>query len=486
MNLDIETYLAQNQAKADKYMQFFVVLFFVFGVAIAPIYQTWLFALGIGSINMILFFVATFLLKNKYFGRMIVSAIFALYMLQFIGQMHGMAELHFFFFINIAILIGYQDWRLMIPYTIIAVGHHSVFFALQIQGIDGLGTYFINYTKVTYVTLIFHFGLAILMAVVCGLWALLFRNASYQIVVMGRKLQQQNNNMQENIQDNMDFLLAISRGDFSKELNPKTDIDYALLKTKNILEEASQQAKIENARTKRLLKISEALRNHHDVSSLGKSVVHSLLNSFSFVCISIYQFKKNENIEIEEENSFLKHGTLHLIAQQGCAKNIPEMVFVGEGLLGEVALHQKMYYLNVAQENSNILQSGIGQTKSPHTLIMPMCVNENLVAVMSISSFKTISENDITFLQEMSESIARAIVAVETLNQNEKLLLESQNITQELLTTEEELRQNLEEVNAMRDTMEDVTFELTLKLQDKDQKIKNLENQVKTLMEVKS
>ncbi len=478
---NIENYLAQNQAKADKYIRVFVVLFFVFGVAIAPIYDTWIFALGIGGLNMILFF-GTLFLKNKYIGRMIVSAIFALYMLQFIGQMHGMAELHFFFFINIAILIVYQDWRLMIPYTIVAVGHHSIFFALQLQGTEGIGKYFIAYTKVTYFTLVFHFGLAILMAVICGLWAYLFRNASYNMMLLEQKISTQQND----VKDNIEFLLAISKGDFSKNIDPKNDVEYALLNTKETLKEAHNKEQEEKKRTKRLLEISEALRNHQNIHSLGKSVADVFLKTFDFASIAIYHFQKNtENTNIIE-NEHLTKGILMLISQQGCSKDdIKDVIFVGEGILGEVALAQQPKYFNFVQENSPILQSGLGESKAPHTFIIPLVVNDNLVGTISISAFKAINENERLFLQEMSNSIARTFVAVETINQNEKLLQESQNLTQELRSSEEELRQNLEEVNTIRDAIENVTFELTSQLQDKEDKINNLEKQIKTLMEVK-
>jgi hypothetical protein len=136
-------YNEESQKKADSIIQYFIIVFFLFGLAIAPIYDTWWFGLGIGSINMALFFIAKFLIKNKYLARMIVSLILAIYMLQFIGQSHGMAEFHFFFFTNIALLIIYKDWRLMIPYVVFTVAHHSIFFYFQLLGVKNLGIYFI-------------------------------------------------------------------------------------------------------------------------------------------------------------------------------------------------------------------------------------------------------------------------------------------------------------------------------------------------------
>ena len=113
--LELETYLANVQEKADKISDKFVIMFFVLGVCLAPVYDTWTFTIANSVIIAALYLMARFVLQNKLHARMIISLVYAIFMLQFIGQMHGMAEIHFFFFLNIALLIIYQDWRIMIP-----------------------------------------------------------------------------------------------------------------------------------------------------------------------------------------------------------------------------------------------------------------------------------------------------------------------------------------------------------------------------------
>lgn len=207
--LELETYLANVQEKADKISDKFVIMFGLFGLLLAPAYDTWAFTGANIVIIAGLYLIARFVLTNKFYARMIISLVYAIFMLQFIGQMHGMAEVHFFFFLNIVLLIIYQDWRIMIPYTVFAIGHHSVLAILQanvdelsfLNGVE-LGNYFIGYNgrtmegatvkEITIFQLFFHFGLAAMMAFICGWWAIIFRNNSIQLMEKQFETESQN------------------------------------------------------------------------------------------------------------------------------------------------------------------------------------------------------------------------------------------------------------------------------------------------------
>ncbi len=208
--IKLETYLSDVQKKADKISDKFVVMFFILGLFLAPVYSTWKFTLITSILTVGLYSIARFVLSNKLSSRMIISLVYAIFMLQFIGQMHGMAEIHFFFFINIALLIIYQDWRIMIPYAILTIGHHGILAVLQansdvfhLENIN-LSNYFIGYSgrtiegaTVDYITsfqLFFHLGLVAVMAFVCGWWAIIFRKNS--ILLMEKQLEEQAQNEQ--------------------------------------------------------------------------------------------------------------------------------------------------------------------------------------------------------------------------------------------------------------------------------------------------
>jgi PAS domain S-box-containing protein len=209
---DIESYLEIVQLQADKIVDKFIIGFFLFGLLLAPVYSTWTFSITTGSLTVILYLLARFVIQKKLYARMLISVVFAIFMLQFIGQMHGMAEIHFFFFTNIAILVIYQDWRIMAPYTILAIGHHSVLAFLQwYYQTEELGMYFISYAKINVLQLGFHFGLAGLMGLICGLSAYIFRQNSIKAYNSQLQIQQKNTALQaieEELRQNLEELQA--------------------------------------------------------------------------------------------------------------------------------------------------------------------------------------------------------------------------------------------------------------------------------------
>ncbi len=177
------------QGKTDQLIERFIIFFFIFGVLLCPIYQTWTFGLAVGGLNLLLYGVAKFAISNKFASRMVISVVLAIFVLQYIGQLHGMAELHFFFFTNIALLILYQDWRLILPYTILTVLHHTLLAFFQwYLGMDNLAQYFISYTNITLLQMAFHFGIVSLMAYIAILWAVMLRNNSMKLLAMQQEM----------------------------------------------------------------------------------------------------------------------------------------------------------------------------------------------------------------------------------------------------------------------------------------------------------
>jgi len=223
-HIEISAYLNEVHEKVDKIIDIFIILFFLIGVCLAPVYSTWTFSLGVGGLSVLMYVIAKFFISNKFIARLIISSIFAIFMLQFIGQMHGMAEMHFVFFTNIAILILYQDWRVMIPYTILTVLHHSLFFFFQLRGVEGLGIYFINYAEVDFQVLFFHYLWVVLMAVICGWWSVIFRKSQIELYYKNLSLSEQKEeleNQQEEIKQTIEELRTVQEQ--LEEKNVKSD-----------------------------------------------------------------------------------------------------------------------------------------------------------------------------------------------------------------------------------------------------------------------
>jgi len=155
--------------RSDRLMNYFLPGFFLTGLALAFFYDTWLIAFSVGSILLLAYYSVKIALPNSSLYQYVLSTVIGIFMAQFIYQMHGLFEMHFFAFIGSAILITYQKWKLQIPILIVVVIHHGLLGYLQNMGISKV--YFTQLDYFNLQTFIIHVLLAALIFFICGLWA---------------------------------------------------------------------------------------------------------------------------------------------------------------------------------------------------------------------------------------------------------------------------------------------------------------------------
>lgn len=134
-------------------------------------------------------------------------------------------------------------------------------------------------------------------------------------------------------------------------------------------------------------------------------------------------------------------------------KILDKKVAVGDGMVGQCAFEKKTLYMTDIPDDYINITSGLGTANPSTLLIIPCMIEESVLGIIEIASFKDIEPYQIEFIEKLGESIASSI---STLRNNEKtnaLLEASKHQAEELAAQEEELRQNLEE---METTQEDL------------------------------
>jgi signal transduction histidine kinase len=154
---------------ADKVNEGLLFAMFIFGIFIALFYDTWLVAFAVGGLCMAAYYISKKMLPESEIYQYVLSGISAIFAAQFIYQMHGMAEMHFWVFISSTILIIYQNWKLQIPLILIVVIHHGSFAYLQFSGYKEI--YFTQLDYMDLTTFIFHGVLATCVCAVSAYWA---------------------------------------------------------------------------------------------------------------------------------------------------------------------------------------------------------------------------------------------------------------------------------------------------------------------------
>ena len=159
----------KTDKRSDRIIDYFLLSYFLGGLIFAYFFDTWSIAFGVGGLSLLAYYCAKILLPDSTLYQYILSVILGVFMAQYIYQMHGLFEMHFFAFIGSAILITYQNWKLQIPMMIIVTIHHAVFGYLQDQGIGKV--YFTQLDYFTLQTFIIHVLLAAIIFFISGLWA---------------------------------------------------------------------------------------------------------------------------------------------------------------------------------------------------------------------------------------------------------------------------------------------------------------------------
>lgn len=461
----LQTFLNQQGKEADHAVRYFIIGFFLFGVAIVGYYDTWLFAFGIGGFCLAAYFVCAMLISGTLLSRLIISLLFAVYMLQFIGQMHGMYEMHFFFFINIAILIIYQDWRIMVPYTAVAITHHSVFFYFQLMGYD-TGKYFIS-NAVDMRILGFHFGLVALMGVVCGWWAMILRRRTVTDFNNQLSLKQQ----LTNVQHNLTFAQQISAGNLQVTYQAATtdELSKALLQMQEGLLKASWKEEQERFHNVGIAQISEILRDHTtNINDLSARLIKKLVN---------YVGANQGGLFITEGEGNEQRLMLHGCYAYDRTKYLKKEIYVGEGLLGQLLLEKATLYLTDIPANYLSITSGLGGANPKSLLLIPLQTNGQIVGAIELASFEDMPAYKIEFLEKISDSMAATFAASQINEHTNKLLKEFQVANEYIRTQEEEMRQNMEELQATQEETQRRMQEYEELLQEKNALIGRLKNQ---------
>ncbi|WP_448702693.1 response regulator [Mucilaginibacter sp. AW1-3] len=155
--------------RSDGLMNYFLIGYFALGLILASSYGTWLIAIGVGGLSLAAYYSAKIALPDSSLYQYVLSMILGVFMAQYIYQMHGLFEMHFFAFIGSAILITYQKWELQVPMLVVVVIHHAAFSYLQDIGISNI--YFTQLNYFTFQTFVIHILLSAVIFFICGLWS---------------------------------------------------------------------------------------------------------------------------------------------------------------------------------------------------------------------------------------------------------------------------------------------------------------------------
>jgi hypothetical protein len=127
------------------------------------------------------------------------------------------------------------------------------------------------------------------------------------------------------------------------------------------------------------------------------------------------------------------------------------------------------------------ITSGVGSATPRCVIVVPVKYNEAVYGVVELAFFKVLAPHEIEFIVKVSESIAAALSSSSTAYKMKKLLEETQVKSVQLKEQEEEMRQNLEELEATQEDMRHKERDTMSKLKLANEEIERMKQTIEEL-----
>lgn len=258
----------------------------------------------------------------------------------------------------------------------------------------------------------------------------------------------------ENMRKTSTFAVEIGKGNYDSKfeaLSQDDSLGNALLEMRQNLKEAEklnkERAKTDEIRnwiTKGMADFGDILRQNSDnMDNLAKNVLQNMIDYIQATQGAIYILN-----EIDTSNKFFEMKAAIAYNREKFMKTNYELK---EGLVGRCAFEKLPVYLKEIPEEYIKLTSGLGTAEPDFLLLVPLIINEQVMGVIELASFKAFEQYQIDFITSVGENIASTVSNVRINEQTKYLLEESKVRGDELSAQEEELRQNMEELQATQE-----------------------------------
>lgn len=250
------------------------------------------------------------------------------------------------------------------------------------------------------------------------------------------------------------FASEIGKGKLSNEYNPLSEKDAlgnSLINMRNSLLQ-SQEEEIKrkeedhkhNWATNGFAKFAELLRQNNDnLNELTYNIIKNLVKYLEANQAYIF-ILNNDN----EQDIFYELKAAYAYNRR---KFLNGKIHVGEGIAGIAIQEKETIYMNKVPTDYVNISSGIGQSKPRSVVSTPLKLGDEVYGVIEIASFNEYEKYQIEFIEKIAESVASTISSVRINEQTAQLLKESKKQANELATKEEQMRQNMEELQATQE-----------------------------------
>ncbi len=271
---------------------------------------------------------------------------------------------------------------------------------------------------------------------------------------------------------------AVTRGD----LNLKIDVDasgeiqelqdyinkmIANLRDTTIANKEQDWLKGNLARISALM---QGRRDLEDVASLIMSELTPVVSAQHGAFFLAMPLVDGEDLNAAAEEQF----ELRMLGSYGYSMgSMPTSFQPGEGLIGTAAMEKRTILVDKAPSGYLKISSGLGEAPPAQVIVLPVVFEGKVLGVIELASFTPFTAIQKDFLNQIAEMIATSVNTISVNTKTERLLAQSQELTEQLRERSAELEQRQKALQASNAELEEKA-EL-LARQNRDIEVKNTE-----------
>jgi CheY-like chemotaxis protein/signal transduction histidine kinase/HAMP domain-containing protein len=220
-----------------------------------------------------------------------------------------------------------------------------------------------------------------------------------------------------------------------------------------------------------LARFTNMLQGQRDLTTVGRLLLTELTPLVNAHMGVIYQVENEETPQLR---------LLSAYAGDGVSPH-PLFVQFGEGLIGQCALDKRQRLVSDIPTDAIPINSALLRVIPKNLVVLPVLFENQVKAVIELASVSAFTTSQMTFLEQLTDSIGIVLNSIEATMQTEGLLKQSQQLAGELQTQQKELQQTNEQLEQKAQQLAERNVEVERKNQEIEQARRALEEKATEL-----
>jgi len=272
-----------------------------------------------------------------------------------------------------------------------------------------------------------------------------------------------------------DVATSVTKGDLTRSIQVAASGEVADLKD-NIntmidnLRGTTERNKEQDWLKSNLAKFTGMLQGQRDLFVVGRELLSDLVPLVQAQQGAIYQMDSKPDWP-----------GLRLLAGYAQQTNQREYIALGVGLVGQCAVEKKRILLHDVPAEYTRIESSLGEARPANILVLPVLFEGETKAVIELAALHQFTDINLTFLEQLTQSIGVVLNTIEATMRTEALLVQSQSLTTELQAGQTELQQTNEALEQKAHQLAEQNIEVERKNTEVEQARRALEEKAAEL-----